>query len=105
MSYFFSSAADGPDILSEELYLVKNMNLAIREERYKDAGMIEYFSPTFLITFYFVSAQSQYQFTFDYKIHAPKFETRLCLMTGSCSHVARQTSEASWVKYMNINQS
>ncbi|KAK4583811.1 hypothetical protein RGQ29_021796 [Quercus rubra] len=33
------SAADGPDILSEELYLVKNMNLAIREERYKDAAM------------------------------------------------------------------
>lgn len=33
------SAADGPDILSEELYLVKNMNFAIREERYKDAAM------------------------------------------------------------------
>lgn len=33
------SAADGPDVLSEELDLVKNMNLAIREERYNDAAM------------------------------------------------------------------
>ncbi|KAM4118534.1 hypothetical protein ACB094_02G210400 [Castanea mollissima] len=33
------SAADGPDILLEELDLVKNMNLAIKEERYKDAAM------------------------------------------------------------------
>ncbi|XP_059454314.1 bifunctional nuclease 2-like [Corylus avellana] len=33
------SAADGPDILSEELDLVNNMNLAVKEERYKDAAM------------------------------------------------------------------
>ncbi|KAG2694105.1 hypothetical protein I3843_08G120700 [Carya illinoinensis] len=33
------SAADGPDVLSEELDLVKNMDLAVKEERYKDAAM------------------------------------------------------------------
>ncbi|XP_062144085.1 bifunctional nuclease 2 [Alnus glutinosa] len=33
------SAADGPNTLSEELDLVKNMNLAVKEERYKDAAM------------------------------------------------------------------
>lgn len=32
------SAIDGPDLLVEELALVSNMNLAIKEERYKDAG-------------------------------------------------------------------
>ncbi|KAF8043389.1 hypothetical protein BT93_A1656 [Corymbia citriodora subsp. variegata] len=32
------SASDGPDALAEELDLVKNMNLAIKEERYNDAG-------------------------------------------------------------------
>ncbi|XP_056169542.1 bifunctional nuclease 2 isoform X2 [Syzygium oleosum] len=31
------SASDGPDALAEELDLVKNMNLAIKEERYNDA--------------------------------------------------------------------
>ncbi len=49
MGYFFSSAADGPDVLSEELDLVKNMNLAIREERYNDAGMIERCSPIYYL--------------------------------------------------------
>ncbi|XP_024032856.1 bifunctional nuclease 2 isoform X2 [Morus notabilis] len=33
------SAADGPDLLSQELDLVKNINLAVKEERYKDAAM------------------------------------------------------------------
>ncbi|XP_065856660.1 bifunctional nuclease 1 isoform X2 [Euphorbia lathyris] len=33
------SAADGPDLLSEELDIVKNMNLAIKDERYNDAAM------------------------------------------------------------------
>ncbi|KAF8043382.1 hypothetical protein BT93_A1656 [Corymbia citriodora subsp. variegata] len=32
------SASDGPDALAEELDLVKNMNLAIKEERYNDAA-------------------------------------------------------------------
>ncbi|XP_057492422.1 bifunctional nuclease 2-like [Actinidia eriantha] len=32
-------AADGPDSLAEELYLVRNMNLAVQEERYGDAAM------------------------------------------------------------------
>ncbi|KAM7261160.1 hypothetical protein ACFE04_026635 [Oxalis oulophora] len=34
------SAADGPDLLSEELRLVNNMNLASEEERYNDAAML-----------------------------------------------------------------
>jgi hypothetical protein len=51
MSFILSSAADGPDILSEELDMVNNMNLAVKEERYKDAGIFEQ-SPRFsLITF------------------------------------------------------
>ncbi|KAI5684028.1 hypothetical protein M9H77_05256 [Catharanthus roseus] len=33
------SAADGPDLLTEELILVRNMNLAAQEERYSDAAM------------------------------------------------------------------
>ncbi|KAF3440362.1 hypothetical protein FNV43_RR18646 [Rhamnella rubrinervis] len=33
------SAADGPDLLAQELDLVKNINLAVKEERYKDAAM------------------------------------------------------------------
>lgn len=33
------SAADGPDSLVEELDLVRNMNLAVKEERYTDAVM------------------------------------------------------------------
>ncbi|KAJ9172608.1 hypothetical protein P3X46_015825 [Hevea brasiliensis] len=33
------SPADGPDSLSEELYIVKNMNLAIKEQRYVDAAV------------------------------------------------------------------
>lgn len=33
------SAADGPDFLSQELGLVKKINLAVKEERYKDAAM------------------------------------------------------------------
>lgn len=41
IGYILSSAADGPDVLSEELDLVKNMDLAVKEERYKDAGMNE----------------------------------------------------------------
>ncbi|CAL5441362.1 unnamed protein product [Camellia sinensis] len=39
MSYIISSAADGPDLLAEELDLVRNMNLAVKEERYNDAAM------------------------------------------------------------------
>ncbi|XWS45612.1 hypothetical protein CRYUN_Cryun15aG0151200 [Craigia yunnanensis] len=34
------SAADGPDLLTEELDLVRNMNLAVKEERYNDAAML-----------------------------------------------------------------
>lgn len=33
------SAADGPDIIAEELDLVRNMNLAVKEERYSDAAI------------------------------------------------------------------
>ncbi|XP_020424910.1 bifunctional nuclease 2 isoform X2 [Prunus persica] len=33
------SAADGPDFLIQELELVNNISLAIKEERYKDAAM------------------------------------------------------------------
>jgi hypothetical protein len=33
------SAPDGPDPLSEELKLVRNMDLASKEERYIDAAM------------------------------------------------------------------
>ena len=36
---FLFSAADGPDFLSEELDMLKNMKMAIYEERYKDAGI------------------------------------------------------------------
>ncbi|XVE82418.1 hypothetical protein DITRI_Ditri16bG0003300 [Diplodiscus trichospermus] len=34
------SAADGPDLLTEELDLMRNMNLAVKEERYSDAAML-----------------------------------------------------------------
>lgn len=34
------SAADSPDLLTEELDLVRNMNLAIKEERYNDAATL-----------------------------------------------------------------
>ncbi|XP_022751514.1 bifunctional nuclease 2-like isoform X3 [Durio zibethinus] len=34
------SAADGRDLLTEELDLVRNMNLAVKEERYNDAAML-----------------------------------------------------------------
>ncbi|XWS42196.1 hypothetical protein CRYUN_Cryun17cG0147200 [Craigia yunnanensis] len=34
------SAADGPDLLTKELDLVRNMNLAVKEERYNDAAML-----------------------------------------------------------------
>lgn len=33
------SASDGPDLLSEELSMLKNLNLAVNEERYFDAAM------------------------------------------------------------------
>lgn len=36
---YISSAPDGPDLLLEELDLVRNMNLAVEEERYNDAGI------------------------------------------------------------------
>lgn len=32
------SAIDGPDVLAEELDLVTKMNLAVKDERYSDAG-------------------------------------------------------------------
>ncbi|GLT82570.1 hypothetical protein SLE2022_009340 [Rubroshorea leprosula] len=35
----FSSAADGPDLLSKELELVRNIDLAVKEDRYDDAAM------------------------------------------------------------------
>ena len=41
MSDIFSSASDGPDLLTEELDLVRNMKLAIKEERYNDAGIFQ----------------------------------------------------------------
>ncbi|XP_047317187.1 bifunctional nuclease 2 [Impatiens glandulifera] len=34
------SAAEGPDLLTEELDLIKNLNLAVKEERYQDAAML-----------------------------------------------------------------
>ncbi|GKV45136.1 hypothetical protein SLEP1_g52250 [Rubroshorea leprosula] len=34
---FLDSAADGPDLLSKELELVRNIDLAVKEERYDDA--------------------------------------------------------------------
>ncbi|KAE8693460.1 hypothetical protein F3Y22_tig00110812pilonHSYRG00120 [Hibiscus syriacus] len=34
------SAVDGPDLLTEELNLVRNINLAVKEERYNDAAML-----------------------------------------------------------------
>ncbi|XVE87492.1 hypothetical protein DITRI_Ditri18aG0121800 [Diplodiscus trichospermus] len=34
------SAVEGPDLLLEELDLVRNMNLAVKEERYNDAAML-----------------------------------------------------------------
>ncbi|XVF18099.1 hypothetical protein REPUB_Repub10bG0182400 [Reevesia pubescens] len=37
---FLDSAADGPDLLTEELVLVRNMDLAVKEERYNDAAML-----------------------------------------------------------------
>ncbi|GLT82572.1 hypothetical protein SLE2022_009360 [Rubroshorea leprosula] len=36
---FLDSAADGPDLLSTELELVRNIELAVKEERYDDAAM------------------------------------------------------------------
>lgn len=33
------SAADDPDLLSEELNMIRNMNLAVKDERYSDAAM------------------------------------------------------------------
>lgn len=41
MSEIFSSASDGPDLVAEELDLVRNMKKAITEERYNDAGMFQ----------------------------------------------------------------
>lgn len=38
MSCTLSSAAEGPDSVTEEFDLVKNMDIAVREERYNDAG-------------------------------------------------------------------
>ncbi|KAA3474518.1 bifunctional nuclease 2-like isoform X2 [Gossypium australe] len=35
------SAADGPDLLLEELDLVRNMDLAVKEERYTDAAKLK----------------------------------------------------------------
>ena len=39
------SAADGPDLLAQELDLVKNIELAVKEERYKDAGNLTFRNP------------------------------------------------------------
>ncbi|KAI3980591.1 hypothetical protein MKX01_025156 [Papaver californicum] len=39
---YLDSAAEGPDLLSEELDLLKNMNLAVKEERYKDAALMKF---------------------------------------------------------------
>lgn len=36
---FLCSAPEGPDPISEELKLVRNMDLASKEERYIDAGI------------------------------------------------------------------
>ncbi|MCL7045080.1 hypothetical protein MKW94_012295 [Papaver nudicaule] len=38
---YLDSAAEGPDLLTEELDLLKSMNVAVKEERYKDAAMIK----------------------------------------------------------------
>lgn len=38
-----SSAADGPDLLAEELDVVRKMKLAVQEERYNDAGTLLFF--------------------------------------------------------------
>ncbi|OVA08869.1 Bifunctional nuclease domain [Macleaya cordata] len=36
---YLDSATEGPDLLSEELDMVRNLNIAVKEERYKDAGI------------------------------------------------------------------
>lgn len=38
MSFISFSAEEGPDLLTEELDLVRNMDRAVKEERYYDAG-------------------------------------------------------------------
>ena len=39
ISYNICSAADGPNFLAQELGLLENMELAIKEERYREAGI------------------------------------------------------------------
>lgn len=38
MGVILYSASDGPDLLSEELVLMRNMNSAVKQERYSEAG-------------------------------------------------------------------
>lgn len=40
LEYFFCSAVEGPDLLAEELDLVRKMNTAIIQERYGEAGCV-----------------------------------------------------------------
>ncbi|XP_077246734.1 wound-responsive family protein isoform X2 [Tasmannia lanceolata] len=44
---FLDSAAEGPDSLVEEFDLMRKMNMAITEERYKDAGSLKKIISTF----------------------------------------------------------
>lgn len=38
MRHILFSASEGPDSVAEELNLVRNMDIAVKEERYNDAG-------------------------------------------------------------------
>lgn len=61
--YILFSAADGPDFLAHELDLVKNINLAVKEERYEDAGMIPFYLTTNIIHVPKTDSQNSYFFT------------------------------------------
>ncbi|KAJ0040471.1 hypothetical protein Pint_28590 [Pistacia integerrima] len=37
---YLDSASEGPDSVAEELNLVRNMDIAVKEERYNDAAML-----------------------------------------------------------------
>ena len=47
-----ASAAEGPDLLTEELDLLRNMDIAVKEERFKDAGTFN--SEPFCLFFYVI---------------------------------------------------
>jgi len=69
--YISFSASDGPDALAEELDIVKNMNLAIKEERYNDAGTFEgsLFSCLFLTKLFFIKLEFPGFTVIHYQLH------------------------------------